>query len=61
MNQLPASVIVPAYTMDRWELLKKAVCSIEAQTVYPAELILCIDHNESLFQRAKAELDETGK
>ena len=46
-----ASVIIPAYTLDRWDLLSDAVSSVEAQTRPPIELILCIDHNPDLFQR----------
>jgi GT2 family glycosyltransferase len=46
-----ATVIVPAYTLDRWDLLCKAVASVQAQTRPPLELILCIDHNDALFER----------
>jgi glucosyl-dolichyl phosphate glucuronosyltransferase len=46
-----ATVIIPAYTLDRWELLADAVASVEAQTRAPIELILCIDHNLELLER----------
>jgi GT2 family glycosyltransferase len=46
-----ASVIIPAYTLNRWELLTSAVTSVEAQSRPPAELILCIDRNPELFER----------
>ena len=49
----PVSVVVCAYTLDRWELLVRAVGSVltEANT---GELILVIDHNDELLQRAVA-------
>jgi GT2 family glycosyltransferase len=46
-----ATVIIPAYTLNRWDLLSKAVASVEAQTRPPVELILCIDHNAELLDR----------
>ena len=46
-----ATVIIPAYTLNRWDLLSKAVASVEAQTRPPVELILCIDHNPELLDR----------
>jgi cellulose synthase/poly-beta-1,6-N-acetylglucosamine synthase-like glycosyltransferase len=46
-----ATVIIPAYTLDRWELLSNAVASVEAQTRLPVEIILCIDHNSELLER----------
>ena len=44
-----ASVIIPAFTLDRWDLLNKAVASVSAQTHPPKELILCIDRNPELL------------
>jgi glycosyltransferase involved in cell wall biosynthesis len=46
-----ASVIIPAYTLERWDLLINAVDSVEAQTCPPLELILCIDRNPQLLTR----------
>ena len=40
------SVIICAYTDDRWSQLTKSVASVEAQTSPPIEIIVCIDHNE---------------
>ncbi len=48
---ISASVIIPAYTLERWNLLCDAVASVKAQTRPPIELILCIDHNLELFNR----------
>jgi cellulose synthase/poly-beta-1,6-N-acetylglucosamine synthase-like glycosyltransferase len=47
-----STVIIPAYTLDRWVLLCNAVASVEAQSSPPTELILCIDRNTELFKRS---------
>jgi glucosyl-dolichyl phosphate glucuronosyltransferase len=47
------SVIICAYTEDRWSLLEDSVASVEAQTAPPVEIILCIDHNEELLRRCE--------
>jgi glycosyltransferase involved in cell wall biosynthesis len=49
-------VVVCAYTMDRWDDLAVAVGSCLAQTLKPEEVIVVIDHNEELLQRASLEL-----
>jgi glucosyl-dolichyl phosphate glucuronosyltransferase len=47
------SVVICAYTEDRWTQLTKAVASVEAQTSPPAEIIVCIDHNEELLRKSE--------
>jgi glucosyl-dolichyl phosphate glucuronosyltransferase len=47
------SVIICAYTEQRWHLLQKSVASVESQTSAPSQIILCIDHNERLLRRAQ--------
>jgi len=56
MNQLKSdfSVIVCAYTENRWDDLLHAVDSLQSQTLMPDEIILSIDHNPALFERVKA-------
>lgn len=49
-----ASVVICAYTEDRWDDIVAAVESLERQTLAPAEVILVIDHNDRLFERAKS-------
>ncbi len=49
--QTTATVIIPAFTMLRWDLLSDAVASVESQTCPPTELILCIDHNPELLEK----------
>jgi glucosyl-dolichyl phosphate glucuronosyltransferase len=48
-----ASVVICAYTEDRWAQLKKAVASVDAQTTPPTEIIVCIDHNEELLRKSE--------
>lgn len=52
---LSVSVAIPAYTMKRWELLRKAVESARAQTVPIDEVVVCIDNNDELLARARDE------
>ena len=52
-----ASVIIPAYSMARWDQLVKAVDSCQYQNVPPLEVILCIDHNDELLQRCHEHWD----
>jgi glycosyltransferase involved in cell wall biosynthesis len=54
LPELPTvSVIICAYTEDRWLQLKKSVASVEAQTSSPIEIIVCIDHNEELLRKSE--------
>jgi GT2 family glycosyltransferase len=48
------SVIICAYTKYRWELMLQSVASVQEQTLQPCEIIVCIDHNETLFHRCAA-------
>src|ERR1035438_2188159 len=52
------SVIICAYTMDRWDALVDAVQSCVRQTMKPTEIILVIDHNDQLLDRAKLEFKD---
>jgi len=47
------SVIVCAYTLDRWDLLCDSVASVLSQTLVPKELFLSIDHNHELYERCR--------
>ena len=53
-----ASVIVCAYTEARWVDLGAAVQSARRQTVPPAEVVLVVDHNALLLERARDALGE---
>ena len=48
------SVIIPAYTMERWELLQQAVTSACNQTSLPVEVIVPIDNNEELLRAGQS-------
>jgi glucosyl-dolichyl phosphate glucuronosyltransferase len=47
------SVIICAYTEERWAELINAVESVQHQTLPASEIILSIDHNVGLYQRAR--------
>lgn len=49
------TVVLCAYTLDRWELMRAAVASAADQTRPPAEVIVSIDHNPALYEKARAE------
>jgi glycosyltransferase involved in cell wall biosynthesis len=53
-SSVDASVIICAYTEDRWDDLTEAVDSVFQQEPAPLELILVIDHNPTLLARAQA-------
>src|ERR1700680_4305787 len=50
------SVVICAYTEERWYDLIAAVESIQRQSIPPREIILVIDHNTSLFERARTQI-----
>lgn len=52
------SVIISAYTFDRWDELVAAVRSALAQTLPPAEVLVVVDNNDELLAQATAELPE---
>ncbi|MGH2409551.1 MAG: glycosyltransferase family 2 protein [Chloroflexota bacterium] len=56
MRNLSLSVIICAYTEDRWDDLSAAVESVRAQGRPPMEIIVVIDHNPPLAQRARMAL-----
>jgi glycosyltransferase involved in cell wall biosynthesis len=49
------SVIVCAYTEERWTDLEAAIRSVQHQSRPPTEIVLVIDHNPALFGRARAQ------
>jgi GT2 family glycosyltransferase len=50
------SVVVCAHDDRRWNVLREALTSLENQTLLPREIIVVIDHNPALLQRAAREL-----
>jgi glycosyltransferase involved in cell wall biosynthesis len=53
---LPVTVVICAYTEDRWQQTRGAVASVLAQSPPPEQMILVIDHNSGLAERARREL-----
>jgi len=54
---LGVSVVICAYTLDRWDQMKAAVESVYAQTRPPHQVLLVIDGNEALRERAAREIE----
>jgi glucosyl-dolichyl phosphate glucuronosyltransferase len=52
------AVIICAYTLDRWQEIVAAVGSVCRQTLPPLEVLVVIDGNSQLLERARAELEE---
>ena len=50
------SVIIAAFSTERWEYLREAVASVAAQSSPALETIVVIDHNPDLLARARREL-----
>lgn len=60
MRTRTISVVICAYIEDRWDQICDAIGSVRKQSLPSLEIILVIDHNPALFQRAKtAFLDVT--
>ena len=55
-ESMTVSVVICAYTEDRWEMLVESVASARSQTHHPAEVIVVIDHNRALFERCVSAL-----
>src|SRR4051812_22092349 len=50
------SVVICAYTLDRWDDVRRAVASVLEQDPAPLEVILVADRNDELLDRAIREL-----
>jgi len=57
-QQTTSSVVICAYTLDRWDDLSAAVESALEGVQKPTELIVVIDHNEELLRRARAAFEQ---
>ncbi len=58
IRPLRISVIICAYSLDRWDALVAAVQSSFGQTLRPAEVVVVIDHNDDLLGRATVEFPD---
>lgn len=52
------SIVICAYTERRWDLLLDVIESVRAQTVAPQEILVVVDHNEDLYERLLAIVDD---
>jgi glucosyl-dolichyl phosphate glucuronosyltransferase len=55
-RDISISVVICAYTEERWYDLVAAVESIQQQSAPPCEIIVVIDHNTQLFERARVHI-----
>ncbi|MCR2827578.1 glycosyltransferase family 2 protein [Microbacterium sp. zg.Y909] len=55
---MSVSVVICAYTLDRWDQLALAMASVTDQAIAD-ETILVIDHNDELLRRAQARWPES--
>ncbi|MBU6232976.1 MAG: glycosyltransferase family 2 protein [Acidobacteria bacterium] len=55
-NPVSVSVIICAYTAERWDSLVRALEGVSQQTLQPSDLILAVDHNPDLAMRIIQEL-----
>ncbi|WP_256806142.1 MULTISPECIES: glycosyltransferase family 2 protein [unclassified Bradyrhizobium] len=53
---IEASVVICAHTLDRWDELTRAVQSVRNQTRAPREIVVVVDNNDALRERAAREL-----
>jgi cellulose synthase/poly-beta-1,6-N-acetylglucosamine synthase-like glycosyltransferase len=52
------SVIICCYTMQRWSHLAEAVAEVDRQARGAAQILVCVDHNDAMLQKARAELPQ---
>ncbi len=55
-NAASVSVVICTYTLERYDDLRAAVSSVEAQTVEVKEIIVAVDRNPELLDRIRSEL-----
>lgn len=57
MNPVTTSVVICTYTELRWEDLVASVASVRGQSTPTDQLVVVVDHNPELLQRARQEFD----
>jgi glycosyltransferase involved in cell wall biosynthesis len=58
-QKLTVSVIVCCHTKERLEDIKKAIDSLQHQTLIPNEIILAVDNSRSLYEYLKTKMDHS--
>ena len=56
--QAEVSVVICAYADERWHDLTAAIESVRAQSVAAREIIVVVDHNQSLLDRVRARVPD---
>jgi GT2 family glycosyltransferase len=54
---VPASVVIACHTEERFEMLQRAIASVQGQTPAPAQLIIAVDHNDVLVERLSSGIE----
>ena len=49
------SVVICSYSLDRWDDLVRSIESVRAQTSPALEIVLVVDHNDALLERAQGQ------
>ena len=55
-DYLPVTVVICAYTLERWDTIRSSLKSVLAQHPQPKQVLLVVDHNVELADRARREL-----
>lgn len=55
-SPLTVSVVICAYTFDRWDDVLAAVASVRGQRIAPDEIVVVVDHNAELYDRLRSVL-----
>jgi glucosyl-dolichyl phosphate glucuronosyltransferase len=53
-----ATIVICAYTEDRWTILRRAIDVVLKQIRFTDELLIVVDHNESLLSRCRDAADD---
>lgn len=51
------SVVISTYTLDRWHILNEAVSALHEQTHRPHQVLVVVDHQPAVLERAAADLE----
>ncbi|MEZ0051100.1 glycosyltransferase involved in cell wall biosynthesis [Mycobacterium sp. MAA66] len=57
-STLTMSVVICAYTFDRWDDVLAAVASVRGQRIPPYEIVVVVDHNAELYDRLRSALSD---
>ena len=58
--ELPSvSVVICAYADNRWDVLVESVRSVQRQETAAFEIVISVDHNEPLAERARRQIPDT--